>query len=144
MGLGVSSLSAAPAGPLNESSLKADYHVGMGRVCGIIRPFPVRTLAEAKTISIRWASAKAGTYILQLEEEGGAKYNRTLPLDGDSKLAENTISLSSFTLSDDSKDDNGQLDPEKVHQMAILDITGMMGTTDQDNTLWVGSVVVKR
>lgn len=144
MGLGVGSLSVAQAGPLNELSLKADYHVGAGQISGVIRPFAVKTLAGAKTVSLRWATAKPGTFILQFEEDGGAKYNRTLQSEGGSKAIDNTIALSSFTLSDDSKDDNGQLDPEKIHHVAVIDASGVAGTTDQNNTLWVGSVVIKR
>jgi len=144
MGLGVGNLSVAQAGPLNELSLKADYHVGMGQICGVIRPVPAKTLAGAKTISLHWASAKSGTFILQFEEDGGAKYNRTLQSEGGSKAIDNTIALSSFTHSEDSKDDNNQLDPEKVHQVALIDASGVAGTTDQDNILWIGSVVIKR
>jgi len=144
MGLGVASLDLATGGTLNEKSLKVDYHIGTGKVCGVVHPFPSGALAGGKTLSIRWATAKPTSYLLQLEEDGGAKYNRTLPSAGGSQLNENTFSLSSLTLSEDSKDANGQLDIGKVHQITLLDLSGLSGTADQDNTLWVGSLSVKR
>lgn len=144
LAFGGGNLKTVTDGPLSQKSLRADYHVAAGHAFGVVKSFKSGTLAGSKTLSIRWASAKEATYILQLEEDGGAKYNRTLPLEAGGKLTDNTMSLSSFALSDDSKDANGMLDIEKVHQISILDIGAMTKSADVDNTLWVGAIQFKK
>jgi hypothetical protein len=126
--------------PLNAPSLRVDYRQAPGTVMGIIRTIPRGRIAQLSKLQLDISSTKPATIIVQLEERNGGKYNATITLPGNSQLTAASIPFADFTQADDSRDTNGKLDLDEVHQITILDPSGLLGAADQDNTLWVANL----
>jgi hypothetical protein len=81
--------------------------------------------------------------VLQLEENGGGKYNTILDIPGARTAKEFSVAFTAFTPSDDSKDTNGTLDLGQVKTISLIDVTGIASSAGGMNTLWLGDIVAK-
>lgn len=130
----------ASAAPLQGAGLKVDYRQAPGKIAAFARQIPGAKLAGMKKLSFAAASAKPTSMVVQLEEHGGGKYNAVVSLDGASTPQNILLSLSDFSPSDDSKDTNDKLDITEVRQIIFIDLAGLTGGVDQDNTVWVNKI----
>lgn len=140
MGVGEAQVSRIAGKPLEGVGLQTDYHQGPGTVMGVLRSVHGEKLMGKTTLRFTAASAKPTTIIVQLEESDGGKYNATLELPGNSEKKEFTLNFDTFNTAPDSKDENSKLDLDKVTQIIFLDVTGLTGAVDQDNTLWLNNL----
>ena len=89
----------------------------------------------ANKLSLYIASQNAAILAVQVEENGVGKYYAPLTITGDSKLHNFELPLASFLPSQDSNDDNQQLDTNQVHQIVLLDTAFFNPATDGQNSL---------
>ena len=118
------------------------YHPRKGRkIHGILRNLEKIDLSKATALDLSVKASHDGTYFVAIEEKGGARYNKKLDLLlGDWKSY--SWKLSDFTLAEDSRDDNGKLDPDQIKQITIADVTALMGGNEADEVhLWVDNVI---
>lgn len=144
--LGGGTVERATGTPLTVSGLKLTYKQEAGQINGIARQIPRGRLTGRDKLTVTVASEKPATFIVQIEERGGGKYNYPVTLEGrkgDSALAarELVFSFADFKPSDDSKDTNGKLDLADVYQILFLDVSGLIRTAKgETNTLYLGGL----
>lgn len=145
-GLGGVTLSR-DAKTLGVPALQAAYQTGVGKVAGVLKPLRPGALAGKTSLTFSFASAKPTTLFVHLEERGGGKYNYLLQAKGNSMVQPLSLAVSDFRPGDDSQDANGKLDMDQVNQIAVLDLTGLMGKPAAggaaDNTFWIGPISAK-
>jgi hypothetical protein len=77
------------------------------------------------------------TVIISMKERDGSEYTQFIELTAGDELQPYEFDLASFTLSDDSQDENGQLDLTQVKELSIADVSVLSGKTVPTNTLWL-------
>jgi hypothetical protein len=123
-----------------KQSLKFSHPRKGRKIHGILRNLEKVDLSKAVSLELSLKASHDGTYIVALEEKGGARYNKKVDLLlGDWKSY--SWKLSDFTLAEDSRDDNGKLDADQIKQLTIADVTPLMGGLEADEVhLWVDNV----
>lgn len=144
VGIGGGTFSQISGDPLGEKGIKVDYHVGPTHLMGALKFIQRRALVGTKYLNLHLASAKACTLILQVEEEGGGKYNTVIELPGGSTAKDQLFAFSDLKASEDSHDTNAKLDLDQVKQIILIDVSGFVKSAEQDNTVWIGSIVAKK
>ena len=124
-----------------KQSLKFSHPRKGKKIHGILRNLEKVDLSKAVSIDLSVKASHDGTYIVAIEEKGGARYNKKIDLLlGDWKTY--SWKLSDFTLAEDSRDDNGKLDADQIKQITIADVTTLMGGADAEQVhLWVDNVL---
>jgi hypothetical protein len=124
-----------------KQSLKFSHPRKGKKIHGILRNLEKVDLKKAVSIDLSVKASHDGTYFVAIEEKGGARYTMKIDLLlGDWKTY--SWKLSDFTLAEDSRDDNGKLDPDQIKQITIADVTALMGGNEADQvSLWVDNVV---
>jgi hypothetical protein len=142
VGIGGMKLASHAGRPVEGRGIKATYPYGPGKMAGMVRPIPVGRLAGKEKLSLGLASAKPVTVVIQLEEQGGGKYDATAEIGGGSVLKPLELSFSEFKLSMDSKDPDNKLDLAKVKHVVIVDASGLIGAAQEEaeNTLYLSGL----
>ncbi len=124
-----------------KQSLKFSHPRKGKKIHGILRNLEKVDLGKAVSIDLSVKASHDGSYFVAIEEKGGARYNKKIDLLlGDWKTY--TWKLGDFTLAEDSRDDNGKLDPDQIKQLTIADVTALMGGDEAEQVhLWVDNVV---
>jgi len=124
-----------------KQSLKFSHPRKGKKIHGILRNLEKVDLGKAVSLDLSVKASHDGTYFVAIEEKGGARYNKKIDLLlGDWKTY--TWKLSDFTLAEDSRDDNGKLDPDQIKQLTIADVTALMGGDEAEQVhLWVDNIV---
>lgn len=124
-----------------KQSLKFSYPRKGKKIHGIMRNLEKVDLSKATSLELALKASHDGSYVVTLEEKGGARYNRKVDLLlGDWKSF--SWKLSEFTLAEDSRDANGKLDADQIKQVTIVDLTAMTGGAEADTAhLWVDQVL---
>ena len=143
MGVGNIALQRAAAEKPADNALQANYEQAPAQIAAIIKLLKPGVLAGKQQMSFQIASEKPAILIVQLEENSGGKYNFTTPVAGGVKPKMVEADFSDFKPSDDSKDDNDQLDLEQVKQIFVMDAAGLLGQGKGENTLWLGRISAK-
>lgn len=139
MAVGATSLSLTAGGPLNGPGLRAGYRQEAGHLIGLVHALPRGALTGAARLTFTAASAKPVKLLVQLEERGGGKYNTAVDLPGDGAMHAYSVNIADMVPADDSKDANGRLDPSRVKQLTLIDVGGLLGMSQGENTLWIGA-----
>lgn len=142
---GQAEVSAATGKPLESigHSLKASYKVGPSALMGLVRAIRPGTLAGMKTISFSMAATSATRLVVQVEETDGGKYNAQIEATGGNAAQLVELPFAGFMAGDDSKDTNSTLDVPLIKSITIIDMSGVTGGPEQDNTLWIGPIKAK-
>ncbi|HSV73712.1 MAG TPA: LamG-like jellyroll fold domain-containing protein [Chthonomonadales bacterium] len=129
----VSVARAARPGSAGSRSLAFTFRPVRGRIDGV-----ARTVGGAGGAGVRtWLRAShAATLVLGLIERDGSAYMLPVPL---LPLTWKRVEApySAFRLSDDSRDENGGLDPDQVGRLVIADAAGLLPGADAERTFWV-------
>jgi hypothetical protein len=134
-------IGAVPA--VRERGLWAQYRQRPGSLSGISRRIPRGQLKDMAALKLTVATEKPVVLVIQLEEKSGGKYSTTVELPGESKAMDVRLANRLFTKSDDSKDDNAQLDLDQVQQILIMDASGLMAAGEGDNQLWLSDLRIE-
>lgn len=129
--------------PLKVRGMKMSFVAEEGKIAAAVRMLTPGKLASASALCLTAAADKATTLLVQVEETSGGKYNGFVALEDGRVVKEATIKFSEMTASDDSKDDNGKLDPGQIKQLVLIDGAFLTGSPGR-NALWVGNVRARR
>ncbi|GAB4453883.1 MAG: hypothetical protein OHK0029_07570 [Armatimonadaceae bacterium] len=142
LGFGEVKLSTHTGSPIEGRGLKAVYPHGPGKIGAMVRGIPQGRLAGKQRLQLTLTSEKPTTVAVQVEERGGGKYNAVLDVPGGKTPKEFVVSFADFTPADDSKDDNNKLDLGEVHQVVLVDISGLLGSAKEagENTLFINGL----
>ena len=139
VGVGDVALQRVAGKDATANALKADYQQAPGQLSGLIKPLAPGILA-GKDSSFKAVSTQHANLLLLLEETGGGRYNVPLEVSAGGAPVELSVNFSAMKPAQDSRDDNNQLDLEKVKQILIVDISGLAGGGGGENTLWLGDI----
>jgi hypothetical protein len=126
--------------PLTGQGISAAYHQSADSIVGLIRPFTQGKLEGKTDIKITLASDKQVSIVVQLEERDGGKYNTMVTVPGGNVPTSFTVKFADLKPANDSKDENNTFDPEKVYQILLIDLSGMLNKADGQNTLYIGDI----
>jgi len=128
-----------------QFGLQLTYPQQKGAFGGVLRHLPAQRLKGATALQFSASSQRAATLVVQLEEEGGGKYNATLDLKAGDEVQTFALKLADFKASDDSKDQNDRLDADQVTQILLLDAAIFRGeAAARDNVVWIGALGATR
>jgi len=131
--------SAPPGG--GKQSLKATYARQAMKVNVLLRGVEKVDLQQATALNLWLKTSRDGTFIVSVKEKDESDYRHIIELKAGDGWKEFTYALSSFTLGDDSQDENNKLDPDQIKEITISDITPLLGGgAGGDNDLWVDEV----
>lgn len=125
---------------LDGPTLQADYRQAPQQIAALIKGVRRGLLTGKKHLTFDVASTKAATLIVQLEENGGGKYNTVIEVPANSQLQNINIDFANLKPADDSKDANNRLDLDQVKQVLVIDVSGILNQTDTNNTLWINKL----
>jgi hypothetical protein len=140
LAIGNARLSIAQDKPIAGKALQVDYKQQTMKIAGFARSLPPESLAGTDKLAFSVASTKPLRLVVQVEERGGGKYNTIVDVPGNSEVKEFSLELSTLIAADDSKDTNNRLDKELIQQLFFMDMSGLLGEVNQDNTLWIGKL----
>lgn len=131
---------AAPEG--GKQSLKFAYPRKAGKANGLMRNVEKNDLSRATGLDLAVKTSGDGTFVISLEEKDGSRYQKIVELKSYDGWKTLNLSFGELTLADDSKDDNGRLDPAEIKQIAIADLTALIGGGESaENVLRVDQVL---
>ena len=130
----------APAGG-GKQSLKFTYPRRPAKVHGIMRNTEKLDLGKATALELWLKASVDGTYIVNLEEKDGSRYDKTLELKAADGWVSISLALTDFTLANDSPDENGKLDASQIKQVLVADATSLLGGAEAPSvSLWIDEV----
>jgi hypothetical protein len=112
----------APAGG-GKQSLKATYTRQAAKACGLIRNLEKVDLKKAKGLELSLKTSQDGTYLVNIEEKSGEKYQQVVQLKAADGWKSLSWPLTAFTMAQDSKHDNDKLDADQIKEISIADLT---------------------
>ena len=124
-----------------EFSLRMTYNLPEGKTFGAVTNPADAPLAGMKTLRMSMISEAATTLLLELKERDESKYHASVQLTGGSQFQEVEVPLSDFGLADDSTDENGALDIDRISELLFADVSIVAGTPVTTNTLWMDDIL---
>jgi len=143
LGVGVDGMSVSKDTPFKGTWLKLDYHVGAGHVNGVVKSVHPEWMAGKKRLVFNAGANKGTQLFVQIEQTDGAKFRSTADVPGQAHYNQFDLAFSEFVVSEDSPVKDAKLDISKVKQITFMDISGMTGSGDGDNTLYISPLTVK-
>jgi len=115
-------LEKAPGAPatIGTQSLRMGYRLGGGRYVGFVAGIETADLAGMKSLSLQLKSEAAARVVVVLEERDGSKYETALRPTGDNQWQKVDLPLELMQLSDDTTDENGQLDTDQLRVLIVV------------------------
>jgi hypothetical protein len=136
-------VSVEPGAPQGggKASLKFTAPRPAGKVHGMIRNLEKTDLAKAKSLDLWVKTSSDGTYLINLEEKDGSRYDHVLTLSAAEGWKRVTAAWTDFKLADDSRDENDRFDPDQVKQILVADATSLFaGAEGEDAVLRIDEV----
>lgn len=140
LGLGGMTINRIEGKPLTGAGLKASYQQS-SKPAILMRGLSPWVLSGAKALKFDVASDKFAKVMVQVEEKDGGKYNTTFDVPGGAAARKVEIPFRDFLPSQDSKDANGKLDLANVKNIVFLDVTGIIGTANEPNSLYLNNLI---
>jgi hypothetical protein len=132
--------SLAPPGG-GKQSLKFTYPRQAAKVHALLRGTEKLNLAKASSLELWLRTSHDGTYIVNMEEKDGSRYDKTIELKAADGWTSFKAALGDFVLAQDSQDENGKLDPAEIKQVLVADATSLLGGSTADEVrLWIDEV----
>ncbi len=116
---------APPQG--GQQSLKFAYPRKGGKANGIMRNLEKNDLSRAASLDLSLKVSHDGTFVVSVEEKDGSRYQKMVELKALDGWKTQSLAFGDLTLADDSQDDNARLDPAEIKQVAVADITTLLG-----------------
>lgn len=123
----------APEGG-GKQSLKFTAPRPAGKVHGVLRGVEKLDLAKAKGLELWVKTSADGTYLVNLEEKDGSRYDHVVTLAAAEGWKKLTLAWADFKLADDSRDENG-LDAAELKQIVVADATSLLGGSPGDDAV---------
>lgn len=130
-----------PIGDKAIPGMQIDYRQVPNKFTAVLTRIGAGKLRGAGSLKMQISSDRATTLAMQLEETGGGKYYATLDVKGGAEPQIVEVGFDNFKESDDSKDQNHQLNPELVQQILLIDVAALLGQADnKTNRVWIGNL----
>lgn len=122
-------------------ALHAAYTTEGGKLAAIIRTLAPGALPGLKKLEFRAAAPRETALAVVLEEAGGARYLASARVPGDGAFHQLSFAYDDFKRAEETKDDNGRLDPEKVKSLGFVDLAGLAGQPPAGaGSLWLQDI----
>ncbi len=122
-------------------SLRVVYDLPAGKLLGLMSNPGPAPLEETTRLRLSVMTEKKITLLIGLKEDDESEYNVMVPVEPADDFTVVEFALADFALSDDSGDENGQLDIEQVSEFSIADVSFMAGEPAGYNTLWIDDIL---
>jgi hypothetical protein len=132
-------VSSCPDPAIRGKSLRLDYELPLRTILAVARPLAAGALKSATGLSFAVRSGATCTLVVGVEEEDRSRYNKVIQLEP-TQWQTPIVRWSEMTLSDDSKDEDEGLQPEKIRNIMIADITPILTGQETGNTLWLDEI----
>ena len=119
---------------VGSGALRIAYRVEKKKVAGVLRQVNRFDGAGVRTFLMTRAPT---VVVIGLIERDGSSYHHPVQMAPD-EWREIDLRLQDFSLAEDSKDENGRLDPDQVNALVIADAAGFLPDADGDRELLVG------
>jgi hypothetical protein len=130
----------APAGG-GKQSLKATYPRRAAKANAVMRSTEKLALGKATSLELWLKTSADGTYLVNLEEKDGSRYDKTVALKAADGWTSLRLPLGEFALAQDSQDENGRLDAAEIKQVLVADATTLLGGPEAAEVrLWLDEV----
>lgn len=130
----------APAGG-GKASLQTSYTRMAGRLPVLMRDLDKVKLGAPTALSLSIKTGRDGKFLVGLEEKDGSRYQQEVELKAGDLWKDLRLALNTFTLADDSQDENGKLDASQIKQITLADMSGLFGADlGGSNTLYLDQV----
>lgn len=121
--------------------LRISYKRGAQEIFAFVRSFenqPLPATADRLRLSIN--AAQKSMLLIQVKEKDDSEYQYVIAPDNSMGWQNLDLPLTSFTLGDNSKDENQKLDPDQIKELSILDASAFVGLGATDTTLDLDAV----
>ena len=143
LGFGMEGISVSNDSPFKGTWLKLDYHVGAGHINGVVKSVKPECMVGKSKLVFSGGATRATQLFVQIEQTDGSKFRTTIEVPGQAHYNQFDLPFASFTVTEDSPNKDAKLEIGKVKQIVLLDVSGMTGGGDGDNTLYISPVTVK-
>ncbi len=124
-----------------KQSLRLTYPRRAGKVHGLMRTVEKNDLSRATGLDLWLKTSHDGTYVVGVEEKDNSRYQKTVELKAGDGWKSLSLAFGDLALADDSKDENGKLDPDQIKQVTIADLSSLVGGGEAESVrLWVDQV----
>lgn len=120
---------------------RIDYSVPVGTIFGLLRPIKVGSLAGTRRLELSIKSSVDISFLLTLEESDKSSYTLQVPVGGMQPWQRLMINYTQLRLGDDSQDENGQLDPDQIKSLTLVDLSALTTFQDSQSALWLDDVI---
>jgi hypothetical protein len=124
-----------------EFALRLDYTTPAGTLFGVMHMIPQGAMTHGGAVRMQARTNRDLTLVVALEERrepgeiGKSRYETVVELTASEQFETVTLPLSLFELGDDQTDPDGELNPELVETLSIVDGTAAFENTEVINTL---------
>lgn len=124
-----------------KASLQTSYTRMAGRLPVLMRDLEKVKLGAPTALSLSIKTGRDGNFLIGLEEKDGSRYQQTVELKAGDLWKDLRLTLNTFTLDNDSQDENGKLDASQIKQITIVDMSGLLGADlGGANTLYIDQI----
>jgi len=120
---------------------RIDYQVPAGTIFALLRSIKVGSLAGTRRLELSIKCSVDMSLVLTIEESDGSRYSLSVPVGGVQSWQRLIINYTQLRLGDDSQDENGQLDPEQIKSLVLVDLSALTTLQETQNTLWLDDVI---
>jgi hypothetical protein len=123
-----------------QLGLRVTYDLPPQKAFAMMTSLRGMPLDGMEVLRFSYISDVGTTLLVQVKELDESEYNAMVPLTAADEFDTVELALADMTLSDDSSDENGQLDMAQAKEIVIADVSAMTPTPVSLNTLWIDDV----
>ncbi len=132
---------AGAPGAIGGGALRVGYRLGGGRYVGFVMGIDTADLTGMNAVSLHIRSETAARVVVVLEERDGSKYETAIRPTGDNEWQEVDLPLDLMMLTDDTLDENNQLDLDQLRVLIVVVDTFDADVNDQgDGAVYVDDI----
>lgn len=117
------------------------YEVGPQRASVVLRELGLP--GPLQEVFLWLKSSEPTTLILELKEMDESRYHSVIEVAEANAWMEVRRALWAFRLADDSHDENGQLDADRIVSVAVADVSGVIGRRTGPNIVFIDEVEIR-
>lgn len=128
----------------DPAHMAIEYVVPAGKVFVVMLPLAQGALAGCKQLEVVVRADMAAQLAVALEEANGGRYAAMVTVPAGEKWTKMVLPISDLKAEPTTRDPNGTLDLEKVHQLAVVDIVPMFTQTMSANTWHIARIAATK
>lgn len=122
---------------------RINYTLPGGTLFLLLRTMHVGSLAGTANLHFSVRASRPLTLLVSVEESeesNKSRYDTAIEIEPSDDWTRLDIPYDSLTLSDDSTDENGQLDPEQITVLTLADMSALVSLENLETTLWLDDI----